>query len=138
MVHPTKRSDVDQPDHLRGGALEIAIEQQLILEALTVAAGHGRTYSIATSRSRWILTAVSLIPQRALSSLRVKRASVRAIERSRMLLHDRLDHPEHPARLRRQLIERAAEDFMRELVGEGDVIERHLDVFDDVPPGAPS
>src|SRR6185312_5253097 len=39
-VHPAKGMHVDQPDHLRSGTLKIAIEQQLILEALTVAAGH--------------------------------------------------------------------------------------------------
>ena len=42
----------------------------------------------------------------------------------------RVDRQQQPARLRRQLVERAAQHFMRKPVGHGDVGQRNLDVLD--------
>ena len=42
----------------------------------------------------------------------------------------RVDRQQQPPRLRRQLIERTAQHFMREFVGRGDVGQRDLDVLD--------
>jgi hypothetical protein len=47
-----------------------------------------------------------------------------------LLIDERRQHREHLARLRRQLIERAAKDLSAQLVGEADVVERGLDVLE--------
>ena len=44
--------------------------------------------------------------------------------------HPSVEELEETARLRRQLVERAAEDFGRETVGGRDVLQRRLDVLD--------
>ena len=42
----------------------------------------------------------------------------------------RIDQQQQPPRLRRQLVERTAQHFRRQPVGNGDVIERDFDVLD--------
>jgi hypothetical protein len=80
-------------------------------------------------------TAVSLMPQRALSSRRVNRTSLlTSAYCSIFFSHQFLDDAEHSTGLRRQLIERAAEHVVRERVCARDVGERYLDVLDRLAP----
>lgn len=61
---------------------------------------------------------------------RKRRAQLRRLAGLRLFrFHEGLDMVEEPPRLRRQFVERAAEDFRRELVRERDVVEGDGNVF---------
>ena len=61
---------------------------------------------------------------------RLKRKSARSSFSARIAAHHLVDQQQQPPRLRRQLVERAAEHLGRQPVGDRDVVRRRLDVLE--------
>ena len=125
------RSRIDQPREVRRFALRRPIEQQLINERLPPhATVHEHVFQAYEP--------VQVHPQLRIREPRVlaQLAAAKAVRRTRHILSTalRIDHFDHarknPAGLRRQLIERATQDLVRQGVRLLDVRKRRLDVLD--------
>jgi hypothetical protein len=123
--------DIEEAGEEGLALLALAVPEQLVDEALAGAAAVDE-HVLERGELFEMRAHGEVRPARVLAHLAPREAHVRAVQALRLgaLGHQAVEEAEKAPRLRRQLVERAAEHLVRQAVGRRDVVARHLDVAD--------
>src|SRR5262249_430703 len=127
--------DIDEAGQEGPAILPLAIVEKLVDEALTAAAA---VHEDVFERDELVEVRPHLEVRPAGGDADVTAAKEEAVALDLLppagLVDHRVEGHEKPPRLRRQLVQAAAEDLVRETIGDRDVVERDLDVRQGLTP----